>query len=144
MSQNIKVFSTGDFPIGKRESHPQPEHRKLVSSTGPTESSGPTNEDRGSYRSPGELHDGISFENLPLISFLWRLLNLRGKPTVIPVGGRPLPANCPKAKNTPATGTSAPSYEETSQKPFMSLPTELRQDEEPLQNKLSHRPKRGG
>ena len=30
MSQNIKVFSIGDFPIGQRESHPQPEHRKLV------------------------------------------------------------------------------------------------------------------
>lgn len=53
---------------------------------------------------------------------------------IISVGGRSLQTNCLKVKNTPATGTGGPSYEETSQKPFMSLPTELHQEEEPQKN----------
>ena len=71
------------------------------------------------------------WEPPPAKLFLWRLLNSHSKQTIILVRGRPLPANCPKVKNAPALGTSGPSHEETSQKPFISLPTELHQDEEP-------------
>lgn len=53
---------------------------------------------------------------------------------IISVGGRSLQTNCLKVKNIRATGTGGPSYEETSQKPFMSLPTELCQEEEPQKN----------
>lgn len=76
----------------------------------------------------------MSFENFPFILFLWQLLSLCASKKVIPFGDRPLPINCPKVKNTPATGTSGPSYEETSQKPFMSLPIELRKIEELQKN----------
>jgi hypothetical protein len=47
------------------------------------------------------------------------------------IGVRLLPTNCLKIKKTPATGMSGPSYEETSQKPSMPLPTELCQEQEP-------------
>lgn len=67
--QNIKLFSLGHLPTGKREPHPHPEHGKWIffffQLKEATESSGSTNEDRESYGSPGEPHNGMSFENLP-------------------------------------------------------------------------------
>ncbi|CAM9138546.1 unnamed protein product, partial [Rangifer tarandus platyrhynchus] len=67
--QNIKVFSLGHFPIGKREPHPpilnMGNYYFFFQLKEATESSGSTNEDRASYGSPGEPHNGMSFENLP-------------------------------------------------------------------------------
>lgn len=130
--QNIKLFSLGHLPTGKREPHPHPEHGKWIFFF-------------FNWRKPQNPQDPpMRTENLtealvnltmewacPAKSFPWRLLNSHGKQTIILLRGRPLPANCPKVKNTPALGTSGHSHEETSQKPFISLPTELHQDEEP-------------
>lgn len=68
-----------------------------------------------------------NFIPLEIATLVWQV-------KIISVGGRSLQTNCPKVKNTPARGTSGPSYEETSQKPFMSLPPRALPREEPQEN----------
>lgn len=60
--QNIKLFSLGHLPTGKREPHPilNMGNEFFFQLKEATESSGSNNEDRESYGSPGEPHNGMS------------------------------------------------------------------------------------
>lgn len=121
--QNIKLSPRDTCPQVKGNPHPHPEHGKWIfffSTEGSHRILRIHQWGQRILRSPGEPHNGMSLpcQIIPMetAKLAWQANN-HSK-----LRGRPLPANCPKVKNTPALGTSGHSHEETSQKPFISLP----------------------